>query len=134
MREFGVRFAARARYIVLERLRPRHVWHRGFMTQPGLVDLERRVHAEDCLAVLHRNDAPGGEARAVADTLDLVQHGPSLFASAHEIAVQRMRQARIDGIRRRAQRLRQHLAAEQTSLASLVGTAKHVQLDRLEFQ
>ena len=50
----------------------RHVRHLGLMGQPGLVAMERHRHGEDRVAVLDRDHAPGGEALAVADAVDLV--------------------------------------------------------------
>ena len=58
--------------LVRQLLRRRHVRHRRLVAHPGLVAVERHRHGEYRLAVLDRDDAPGGEALAVADAIDLV--------------------------------------------------------------
>src|SRR5262249_16384979 len=64
--------------------------HAGLMAHPGLVAVERHRHGEDRLPVLDRDHAPGGEALAVADAVDLVDDRHLGIAGEQEIGVQRV--------------------------------------------
>jgi hypothetical protein len=87
--------------------------------------------------VLDRDDAPGGEALAVADAVDLVDDRHLGVAGQEKIGVQRMRRARrhIDGAAGRHQGLAHHLAAEHPLPGVLRGaTAKQIELELLEIE
>ena len=87
------------------------------------------------LAVLDGDDAPGGEALAVADAVDLVDDRHLGIAGQQEIGVQRMRQHALDGAGGRDQRLADHLAAEHALPADLrAAAAKQVHLELLEVE
>lgn len=90
---------------------------------------------EDRLAMLDGDHAPRGEARAVADAVDVVDDGRGLVARAQEVAVQRMRRMPVDRAGRGHQRLPEHLAAEDGGRADVgAGAAKQVLLELLELQ
>ena len=73
--------------------------------------------------------------RAVADAVDLVDDRHRRVARPHEVAVQRMRRAAVDGPGRGDQRLPDHLAAEHALPAGLRRlAAKQVHLERLEVE
>ena len=74
-----------------------HVGHAGGVVHAGLVDLERARHVENLLAVLDRNDAPVGEALAVATAIDLVDDRRAEVAAPQEIRVQRVARPPLDG-------------------------------------
>ena len=85
------------------------------MRQALLVQMERDRHREDGAAVLDRDHAPGGEALAVADAVDLVDDRHFRIAADQEIAMQRMRRPYrhvFDGAACRDQRLTDHLSAK----------------------
>ena len=69
----------------------RHVRHRHLVVEARLVGVERHRHGEDRLPVLDRDHAPGGEALAVADAVDLVDDRHLGIAGQQEIGVQGMR-------------------------------------------
>ena len=64
--------------------------HRDRVVDAGLVDLERRGHGEDRLAVLDRHHPPGGERPAVPGPVDLEDDRHLGIARPQEVAVQRM--------------------------------------------
>jgi hypothetical protein len=105
---------------------------------PGLVVVERDRHGEDRVPVLDRDDAPGGEALAVADAVDLVDDRYLGVAGQQEIRVQRVRRAAADVRHRPAggdQRLADHLTAEHALPADLRRAAtEQVHLERLEVE
>ena len=88
------------------------------------------------LAVLDRDDAPGGEALAVADAVDLVDDRHLRIAAEQEIGVQRMRQHALDGAAGGDQRLADHLAAEHALPCAICGlrAAKQVHLELFEIE
>jgi hypothetical protein len=85
--------------------------------------------------VLDRDHAPGREALAVADAVDLVDDRHLGIAAEQEIGVQRMRLAVLHGAAGRDQRLADHLAAEHP-LPAVLGRApaEQVHLERLEIE
>jgi len=117
-----------------QRLRLGDLGHRVLVVEARLVGLERRLEAEDRLALLDRDDAPGGEALAVAQAIDLVDDRAADIAGAHEVAVQRVDDPpAADGLRRRGQRLSDHLPAEDRTPAEiLAAAAEQVAVDALE--
>ena len=92
--------------------------------------MERGGHGEDRLAVLDRHHAPGREAAAVANAVDLVDDGHRGIAGAQEIGVQRMRQAAVHRAMGRDQRLADHLAAEHALPADLRAQARGTDFPR----
>ena len=82
-----------------------------------------------------RDHAPGGEALAVADAVDLVDDRHLRIAREEEIGVQRMGSRALDRAGGRDQRLADHLAAEHALPADLrAAAAKQVHLERLEIE
>src|SRR3954447_17992781 len=105
------------------------------MREPFLVVVERDREHEDLLTVLDRDDAPRGEALAVAAAVDLVNDRHLGIAADEEIRVQRMWRAALHGADRRDQRLPDHLSAEHALPAILwAPPAKQVHLDLLEVE
>jgi hypothetical protein len=100
------------------------------------LQLERRGHVENLLAVLDRDDTAAGEARAVTTAVDLVHDRRIEVAPPQEIRMQRVHQARhLHGLARRHQGLAEHLAAEHLRTADVAAlAAKEVHLDPLEPQ
>ena len=78
----------------------RHVRHFGLVLQAALLDLEGRGHVEDRLSVLDADDAPGGEALAVPDAVDVEQDRSLGVAAAQEVGVDRVQVAVLDRRRR----------------------------------
>ena len=72
----------------------RHGGHERLVLEALFVHLERGLEAEDGLALLHGDDAAGGEAPPVAQPVDLVEDGAGDGARAHEVAVERVHGAR----------------------------------------
>ena len=104
----------------------RHVvGHRQLVVEPGLGIVEAGLQVEDRLAVLDRDDAPRGEAAAVADPIDLVEDRHQRVTRPEEVGVQRVHEpvAVVDRAGRGHQRLTGDLAAEHP-LALLVGRAR----------
>ena len=105
--------------------------------QPLLVTLKTRVQVEDCLSVLDCNDATGGETRAVANAVDLVEDGHALGACAKKIGVERVDAAirLVNRARRCDECLSRDLASEH-SLAVFIrwSTAEDVDFDLLEVE
>ncbi len=101
-----------------------------------LVDVERRRHVEDRLAVLDGDDAPGGEAAAVADAVDVVDDRHLGVAELEEVGVHRMHPAvGVDGASCGHQRLGEHLAAvDPVTVAVEALTPEQVDLERLEVE
>src|SRR5262249_10161836 len=91
------------------------------------VDLIGRGHGVDGFAVLDRDHAPGGEARAVANAVDLVEDRPGRVAAAQKVAVHRMHHAAADGAARGRKRLRDDLSAED-ALQAVVGAGRPEQI------
>src|SRR4051794_37920135 len=86
----------------------------------ALVHVERSGQAEDGLAVLHRDDAPGGEGAAVADAVDVQDEAPARQAGSQEVSVQRMgMMVGVDGEGGGPQRLRRYLPTEQPSVVAV---------------
>src|SRR5262249_44989628 len=100
-----------------------------------LGDLKRRLQIEDGPAVLDRDHAPRGEARAVADPVDVVEDGHVGVARPQEVGVERVRGAAFDRAASGHQRLPDHLAAEHP-LPALARThsAEEVHLDPLDVE
>ena len=120
----------------LEPLRAGHVGHGHRVLQALLLDLERRRQVEDRLAVLHGDDAAGGEAAAVADAVDLVHDRDARVAGAQEVRVQAVhRPVGRHGAPRRDERLAGDLPAEHP-LQRLLGppAPEDVDLDPLEVE
>ena len=82
------------------------------MVEAGLLLVERGDHRKDRLALLAGDDAPGREAAAVSQPLDLEQDRLVGIAAEQKICVQGMGVAAGDGALGRDQRLGQHLPAE----------------------
>src|SRR5665809_65154 len=74
--------------------------------------MEGGAHGEDRLSVLDGHHTAGGEAAAVADTVDLVDDRHRGVAGTQEIGMQRMREAALDRANSSDQRLPDHLPAE----------------------
>src|SRR5580692_3108889 len=117
-----------------ERLGRRHRGHRVLVLEARLVDLERRGQAEDRLALLHADDAPGGKALAVAQPVYLVKDGRLHFARADEVPVRGVHGAPwLHGLRRGRQRLPEDLSAEDGPPAEVLAVAaKEIAVDALE--
>ena len=75
------------------------------------------------MAVLARGNAAGGEALAVADTIDVVDDRDLGVARQQEIGVHGMRRPALHRAHRGHQRLPDHLAAEHALPADLRATA-----------
>ena len=87
------------------------------------------------MAVLARGDAPGGEALAVADAVDVVDDRHLGIARQQEIGVHGMRRPALDRAHGGDQRLADHLAAEHALPADLrAAAAEQVHLERLEIE
>ena len=85
--------------------------------------------------MLDRDDAPRGEALAVADAVDLVDDRNLRIAAEQEIGVQRMRQRVLDGAGGGDQRLADHLAAEHALPADLrARAAEQIDLELFEIE
>ncbi len=116
----------------------RHIGHFGLVREAWLGAVERHRHGEDGVAVLDGDDAPGGEALAVADAVDLVDDRHLGIAAEHEIGVQRMRRPRrhvVDGAAGGDQGLADHLAAIDALPARLRRAAtEQVFLERFEVE
>ena len=111
--------------------------HRELVVRSRLQLVEAGLQVEDRLAVLDGHHAAGGEALAVADSVDLVEDGDGGVARAQEVRVQRVHETvrLVDGPCRRDERLAGDLAAEHP-LAVLVGgvAPEDVHLDRFEVE
>ena len=118
-----------------QRLGVGHLGHGDLEVEARLVDVERRRQVEDGPAVLDGHHPPGGEDPAVADAVDLVEHGHVRVAGPQEVGVQRVGPADLDGAAGGHEGLGGHLAAED-ALALLVGVgpAEDVDLDGLEVE
>ncbi len=89
--------------------------------EAGFGDVERRGQVEDGPAVLDRDHPAGGERAAVADPVDLVEHGDRGIPGPQEVGVQRVDgPVLVDGAGRSHQCLAGHLPTEDP-LAVLVG-------------
>ena len=87
------------------------------------------------MAVLARGDAPGGEALAVADAVDVVDDRNLGVARQQEIGVHGVRLPALDGAHRGDQRLADDLAAEHALPAGLRrAAAEQVHLERFEIE
>ena len=84
-----------------QRLGVGRVGHRVLVLGAGLGDVERRRQVEDRAAVLDRDDAPGREAAAVADAVDVEDDRDARVAGPQEVRVQRVHVALVDGAARR---------------------------------
>ena len=85
--------------------------------------------------MLDRLHAPGAEAAAVPDAIDLVDDRRRHVAWEQEVPVQRVRQPVVDRPRRRHQGLTDHLAPEDAFSSVIAGlTAKEVHLEPLEIE
>ncbi len=85
--------------------------------------------------MLNGDDAPGGEAAAVADAVNLVDDGDCGVASAQEIGMERMGEALLHRAARRDQRLADHLPAEHALPADLRAQApEQINLERLDVE
>ena len=113
-----------------------HVGHRVLVVQAVLGRLEARRHVEDRLALLHRDDAAGGEAAPFEIAHDAEDDREILVARPHEIGVERVRDlGRFGRSLRRLQRLRDHLPAEHAAdAAGLAGAAIEIGVDLLDRQ
>jgi hypothetical protein len=99
--------------------------------------MKRNRHGEDRLPVLDRNHAPGGEALAVANAIDLVDDGYLRVTAEQKVGVQRMRRTAggIDGATGGDQRLADHLPAEDTLPTHLRrAAAKQIHFQLLEIE
>jgi hypothetical protein len=116
----------------LGRLDVRHGFDGQVRTVPA--DLERHRHVENDLAVLHRDDPPGGERATVAVPVDPKDRVPPGVAAAQEVPVQRVR----GSVRRRRpagreQRLCRDLTAvDRMRLVEHGGRAVEVPVQLLE--
>ena len=117
-----------------QRFRRRDLGHRVLVIEALLDTLKRCFEAEDRLAVLDGGDAPGGEARAVAQPVDLIEDRAADVAGAHEVSVQRMDgPVGGDGLGCCRCRLAEHLAAEDRAPAEvLAAPAKQIAIQSLE--
>src|SRR5439155_7188703 len=90
---------------------------------------------EDRVAMMDRGDTTGRIALAVAQTFDLVDDRDLRIAGQDEIAMDRMRQAALDGAACRDHRLPNHLAAEHplpTRLRTVASEQVHLELFEIE--
>ena len=110
-----------------------HLGHGELVLEALFGVVKRGRQVEDGAAVLHGDDAPGGERPAVPDAVHLVEDGDRRVAGPQEVRVQRVDPAVLDGASRRHQCLPGHLPAEHT-LALLVGldAPEDVDLNGLE--
>ena len=117
-----------------ERLGRRNVGHLVLVLEAGLVDVEGRGQAEDGLALLDGDDAPGGEALAVAKPVDLVDDRRGQVPGADEVPVRGVDAAvRRDRLRRGREGLPEHLSAEDGPPPEVLAfAAKQVAIDALE--
>src|SRR6202022_3066789 len=102
-----------------------------------LIAMKRDFYAEDRVSVLDCSDAPGGEALAVTNAIDLVDDGDRRVAAEQEIGVQGMGRpaGHIDRAAGRDQRLPDHLSTEHPLPAHLGrAAAKQIELNRLEVE
>ncbi len=104
------------------------------MIEPWLRDLKRRGEVEDGLAVLHRDDASGGETSAIADGVDHVDDRMLRVAGAQEVPVQAVHRAPFgDGLLGGGERLSEHLSPEHPTPAEVLALApEDVLLDPLQ--
>ncbi len=97
--------------------------------------LEGGGEVEDLFAMLNGRDAAGGEALAVARAIHLVEDRHRRIARTDEVGVQRVADAGVDGAVGGDQRLRDHLAAEDTLHAVVWRlAAKKVHLDPFDVE
>ena len=100
-----------------------------------LFRMERHHDREDRVAMLDRGDAAGRIALAVAQAFDLVDDRDLRIAGQDEIAMDRMRQAALDGAACRDHGLPDHLAAEHPLPARLRAVAaEQVHLELFEIE
>ena len=118
-----------------QRLGIGRVRHRVLVLGTGLVDVERRRQIEDRPAVLDRDDAPGREAAAVADAVDLVDDRDRGSPGRRKYACSECTSPRSTVRPAAIERLPRDLAAEHP-LAVLVGAqpAEEVDLELFELQ
>ena len=111
-----------ARFEVGQRLRGRHIErHWDLIVETRLRHVETGLQVENGFAVLDGDNAPGGEAAAVADAIDLVENRDIGVAWTQEVGVQRVHPAvGLHGASGRHQRLTGYLTTEY-SLPVLVG-------------
>ena len=85
--------------------------------------------------MLDRLHAPGGEALAVADGVDLVDDRPRHVARQEEVGVQRVGLAALHRAARGHQRLPDHLPAEHRAAAEVCAlSAEEVDLELLQVE
>ena len=123
---------------IRERFRRRDVGRRrDGVVEAGLRSVEACLEVEDRPPVLDRHDAARGEARPVADAVDVVDDRHLRVSGAEEVGVQRVHPPvlLVDRARRRHQRLPGDLPAEH-ALAILVrrDAAEQVDLDPLQVE
>ncbi len=120
---------------VPESIRARHVRHVGLVFETFLGLLKRGGQVEDRPPVLDGDDAPGGEAAAVACAVDLVNDRLGHVAAAQEIRVQRVGDPSVHGVLRGRQRLAQHLSPENLGAPDVAAVAaEDIVFDTLELQ
>ncbi len=120
--------------IALELIGSRYIRHRVLVLQPFFRQLVGDRGAENGAPRLQRNHPAGAEASPVTDRIDLVEYRSRRVSGAQKIGVQRMHPATaFHGARGRVHRLRQHLPAVDTFLASgRRGAAKPIGIEVLD--
>ena len=107
------------------------------MVPPRLVDLERRRHVEDDLAVLTCGHATCHERPTVADVLDVVDDRDARIAAQDEVHVHRVDVPVVgDGVLRGHQGLRGHLTTEDPDQLAALGlrAAEQTLLELLQIE
>src|SRR5262249_53571809 len=112
-----------------------HLRHFELVLEARLPDLKRRLQVEDRPPVLDRDHPPRGEARAVADPVDVVQDRHLGIARPQEVGVERVRDPPLDRAPCRHPRLPDHLPAEPPLPAlPRAPSAEEVHLDLLQIE
>jgi hypothetical protein len=108
----------------------------SLVAEPLFLELERGRQGKNGLAVLDGEHAPGAEAFAVAQALDLVDNGRLHVAGAQEIGVQGVsRPLGGHGALGGNQRLPDHLSAKDAEAAQVrTRTAKQIVFQHFQIQ
>ena len=109
--------------------------HGRLVVQTLLPALEGSIHRVDGASGLMGDDAPGGEAAAVADAVDVVEHRLIPVAGAEKVGVDGMQSPfRVDGPESGGDTLGEDLAAEDMGMIGIVESAIQVLLDLLHVE
>ncbi len=105
------------------------------MIEAVLHDLKGGRHVEYLRAVLDGHDAPVGEALTVQASVDLIDDRRVEIAAAEEVCVQGMHDTTFHRGAGGAERLAEHLPAENLRAADVTAlAAKQVHLELLELE